>query len=73
MTYEINVSLDGTHLFATHKRSVDSLRQLKRVYPVIMDKFPECEGYEVTVSICQKTKETISDVPNYLKEIYDHN
>lgn len=50
MYYEINVSKDGRHFFATDKRSITTERALKEVYPVIKDKFPIEEGYSILVS-----------------------
>jgi len=50
MYYEINVSKDGRHLFATAQRSITSKSDLKKIYPVIKVKFPEEEGYKLMVS-----------------------
>jgi hypothetical protein len=50
MYYEINVSLNGTHFFATHKRSLVGDGKMNKVVSVFLEKFPEIEGYEVTVA-----------------------
>lgn len=50
MFYEINVSLNGQHLFATDKRSVVTKADLERVYKVFKEKFPMKEGYDILVS-----------------------
>lgn len=50
MYYEINVSLNGKHLFATDKRSITTNRALKEVYEVFKKKFPHEEGYELLVT-----------------------
>lgn len=50
MYYEINVSLNGTHFFATDKRSITCKVKLKKVLPVIKTKFPDNEGYEISVT-----------------------
>lgn len=55
MGYEINVSLNGKHLFATHERSITYTWDLERVLPIFLEKFPESEGYEVTVTEWSKT------------------
>lgn len=47
--YEINVSLNGIHLFATHKRSVQTEKQLKKIYAIFKEKFPKSEGYNITI------------------------
>lgn len=47
MHYEINVSRNGVHFFATHKRSIGNEFELKRVLSVLVAKFPASEGYEV--------------------------
>lgn len=50
MNFEINVSHNGQHLFATDKRSLDNTPRLRMVLPLLMKKFPKSEGYEVSVS-----------------------
>lgn len=50
MYYEINVSLNGKHLFAIDKRSITNKQSLKIVYELLKDKFPHEEGYEIEVS-----------------------
>lgn len=50
MYYEINVSKDGKHLFATDKRSITNKNALKNVYEVLKEKFPPEEGYDMLVS-----------------------
>lgn len=59
MTYEINVSLNGTHFFATHERSLYSIDKLKQAVEVFREKFPESEGYKITTSVVKTTKEDI--------------
>ena len=39
MYYEINVSLNGSHFFATHERSINCKDQLKRVYAALAETF----------------------------------
>lgn len=51
MFYEINVAKDGKHFFATHERSITSEIKLKEVYKTIKEKFPEEEGYNITVTL----------------------
>lgn len=55
MYYEINVSKDGKHFFATDKRSITTKRALKEVYSIIKEKFPPEEGYDILVSYTQTT------------------
>ncbi len=50
MYYEINVSLNGQHLFATDKRSITNKQALEKVYKVFKEKFPPEEGYDMIVS-----------------------
>lgn len=49
MGYEINVSLNGKHFFATHERSLTNVWELERVLNVFKDKFPPEEGYKITI------------------------
>lgn len=50
MHYEINVSLNGHHFFATAPRSITSEDELNKVYPTIRAGFPESEGYSISVT-----------------------
>jgi hypothetical protein len=49
MYYEINISKNGMHFFATAERSITSYKELQKVYSVIQEKFPKSEGYELSV------------------------
>ena len=59
MTYEINVSKDGIHFFATHERSLYSIDKLNQAVKVFKEKFPESEGYKISASVVRTTKEDI--------------
>lgn len=48
--FEINVALNGSHLFATAPRSCVSERKARTVYAEIRARFPESEGYSVSVT-----------------------
>lgn len=50
MYYEINVSKNGYHFFATAERSITSLTQAEGMYEIFKEKFPENEGYAITVT-----------------------
>lgn len=50
MYYEINVALNGKHFFATAERSITNKWKLKEIYSTIKEKFPQEEGYDITVS-----------------------
>lgn len=56
MFYEINISFNGRHFFATAERSITDRATLKKVYSVLSLKFPKDEGYEI--SITQNTRTT---------------
>ena len=58
--YEINVSRNGKHFFATHERSFGlSKRHTKEVYDKLVEAFPKNEGYEIAISYCPTTRVTI--------------
>ena len=54
MYYEINVSLNGKHLFATAERSITSKSQMEEVYELFQQKFPKSEGYTLDVTLWEK-------------------
>lgn len=55
MHYEINVSKDGQHVFATHPRSVTTEREAARLYVLFERAFPEKYGYQITVDRFNET------------------
>lgn len=55
MYYEINVSLNGQHLFATDKRSITNKIALEVIYRIFKQKFPQEEGYDIMVSYYETT------------------
>lgn len=62
--FEINVSLNGHHLFATHERSISNINTLSCVLKIFKEKFPESEGYKITA--CQHhNSSTILDINKY--------
>jgi hypothetical protein len=50
MYFEINVSLNGKHFFATSKRSATNDIALNALVLVFAIKFPIEEGYEISIS-----------------------
>ena len=59
--YEINVSKDGKHFFATHERSLGlSKRHTKEVYDKLVEAFPANEGYQIEIrkweTVCESIK-----------------
>lgn len=50
MFYEINVSYNNKHFFATHERSLTSKEKLYKAYKIFKEKFPEEEGYNITAT-----------------------
>ena len=60
MYYEINVSKNGEHLFATAERSLRSFRQTQEVFWELSSVFQESKGYKVEVSKWETTGEVVS-------------
>jgi hypothetical protein len=50
MWYEINVSKDGKHYFATDKRSITTLARALDVRERLKMAMPEEEGFEYTIT-----------------------
>ena len=59
MYYEINVSLTGKHLFATAEHSVASIYGVKKLYRIFKEKFPEEEGYKISITEWNKVGKSI--------------
>lgn len=54
MYYEINVSLNGKHLFATAERSITDFHKAKQMHELFTEKFPEADGYSISVTKLEK-------------------
>jgi hypothetical protein len=50
MYFEINVSLNGEHFFATAERSITTMAKCEKVYSTLLEKFPPQEGYIISVT-----------------------
>ena len=48
--YEINVSKDGKHFFATAPRSLTSKHRMKEAFEKFKEAFTEEEGYKISVT-----------------------
>lgn len=55
MYYEINVSKNGQHFFATAPRSITTMAHLQEVYPEIAKAFPARKGYNITITRKENT------------------
>lgn len=69
MYYEINVSKDGKHLFATDRRCIEFPWNLAKIYPLFKEKFPESEGYKITVTYWETKGKEIKNVEELIQEI----
>lgn len=49
--FEINISLYGKHLFATHERSITTTDKYNKVLAILREKFPESEGYSISATL----------------------
>lgn len=67
MGYEINVSLNGKHLFATHERSLKCDGDLKRCLKIFLEKFPKSEGYKISVQYIEHYGTNIN-IDDFMKE-----
>lgn len=59
MYYEINVSLNGKHLFATAEHSITNETKMEDIYKLFLEKFPENEGYKLDVTRWEKAGKPI--------------
>jgi hypothetical protein len=61
MNYEINVSLNGAHFFATAERSITSEPRALEVFKTLREKFPEAHGWTVTASLMQHSGRNVTE------------
>lgn len=57
--YEINVSLNGRHFFATAPRSLITEAQALEAYQVFVELFTKAAGYRVSVTYWKSTGSTV--------------
>lgn len=55
MWYEINVSRGGKHYFATHKRSIDTIKQATEIRDRLRQALTKEEGFEIKITQHQHT------------------
>lgn len=55
MFYEINVSLNGRHLFATAERSLTNERDARALYADFATRFPADQGFKISLTEWNKT------------------
>lgn len=67
MHYEINVTLNGAHHFATHERSATDEKKAARLFQDLRQRFPEAQGYQVTASMQHTTGRNVTDQLSRLK------
>ena len=60
MHYEINISLNGQHFFATAERSITNLNKAEKVYNLFKEKFPESEGYKIDITEWNKVGKVVN-------------
>jgi hypothetical protein len=51
MYIEFNISLNGKHFFATHKRSCTNSMDADTLNKVLQEKFPKSEGYKISATL----------------------
>lgn len=59
MWYEINVSKDGTHYFATAARSIPTELRAREIADQLKHAFPENDGYKISITRWEKTGQTL--------------
>lgn len=64
MHYRINVAKDGKHFFATASHSLTTTDEAQSVYKEISERFPEEEGFEVTVVLVEAFGKPVDWAPS---------
>jgi hypothetical protein len=50
MPYEINISKNGKHYFATAERSLTTLGEATKVYNELKEFYPESQGFKLSLT-----------------------
>lgn len=64
MYFEINVSKDGLHYFATHERSITTVTKAVQVASDFFKRFPESEGFSLSLSCNPQRQVSIRHLQN---------
>lgn len=62
MAYEINVSKDGFHVFATAERSITTEAWAEDLLEKFKVAFPESEGYHIEVFKIEHTRKIVKEL-----------
>lgn len=60
MYYELNVSLNGLHYFATAERSIASEENAKEMYYDFKKRFPEKDGFKITCTYWKQSGQFVT-------------
>jgi hypothetical protein len=60
MFFQINVSHEGLHVFATAEHSLTGFLRAREVYTLLREKFPESEGYAVVLRKVEVSSTVVS-------------
>ena len=60
MHYEINISKNGQHLFATHERSITDIVKCRQVHLLLIQHFPKTKGYSIRVTRYESIGEIVN-------------
>lgn len=63
MYYEINVSKDGTHHFATHPRSITDEYKARIVMDDLKSRFTKEQGFEITCTLWKTSGQSVTFDP----------
>jgi len=62
MEFEINVSLNGQHLFFVGKEDLSSIGNVVKLFRLLDEKFIDAEGYDITVMVsCIESQTLFTD------------
>ena len=69
MYYEINVSKDGRHYFATSERSIRDIEKAEKMFEHFSQLFPVADGYRISVTEYQKVGQRVFETVTTLGDI----
>jgi hypothetical protein len=69
MSFEINISKNGKHYFATAERSLTTLDEATKVYNELKEFYPESQGFKLSMTKWEKRGKEIkidgtAELPN---------
>ncbi|WGH49727.1 hypothetical protein [Alishewanella phage vB_AspM_Slickus01] len=64
--YELNISLNGRHHFATAGRSIDTIKKAQKIRDELQKIYSERDGYKICCTLVRQTSQNVDLPPTFV-------